>query len=73
MLKERLESILARIERTTLRCGRRPEDVRLVAVAKTKPADLVRQAIVAGAQIIGENYVQEAREKFETLIDLPVQ
>ena len=73
MLKERLEGILARIESVTLRCGRRPEDVRLVAVAKTKPADLVRQAIVAGAQIIGENYVQEAREKFETLIDLPVQ
>ncbi len=43
--------------------GRDPQSIRLVAVAKTKPAELVRAAIAAGARIIGENYVQEASAK----------
>ncbi len=38
-------------------------DVILVGVAKTKPAELVRQAVAAGLTEIGENYVQEFREK----------
>lgn len=38
-------------------------DVVLVGVAKTKPAELVRQAIGAGLTAIGENYVQEFRDK----------
>lgn len=38
-------------------------DVTLVGVAKTKPAALVRQAVEAGLSVIGENYVQEFRDK----------
>ncbi len=38
-------------------------DVTLVGVAKTKPAELVRRAVAAGLSVIGENYVQEFREK----------
>lgn len=45
------------------RCGRRPEDVTIVCAAKTKGPEAVRTAIAAGATDIGENYVQEAREK----------
>ena len=41
--------------------GSRP--VSLVAVAKTKPPEAVRAAIAAGADAIGENYVQELRDK----------
>jgi len=37
--------------------------VTLVGVAKTKPAELVRRAVAAGLDVIGENYVQEFREK----------
>ena len=37
--------------------------IRLVGVAKTKPAELVRQAIAAGLDTVGENYVQEFRDK----------
>lgn len=73
MLKDRLAGILARIEKAASGCGRDPGDIRLVVVGKTMPAETVRQAIEAGAQIIGENYVQEAREKFDALIDHPVQ
>ena len=53
-------------------CGRDPETVRLVAVSKTVPTNRVRQAIRAGATILGENYVQEARNKFNDLATYPV-
>lgn len=45
------------------RCGRRPADITIVCAAKTKGPEAVRAAIAAGATDIGENYVQEAREK----------
>ncbi len=56
-----------------LRGGRPAEAIRLVAVAKTQPPDAVRAMVAAGVHIIGENYIQEAREKFDALIDLPIE
>ncbi len=47
--------------------GRRAEDITLVAVSKTKPAEAVRAALQAGQLIFGENRVQEAAEKFPPL------
>jgi hypothetical protein len=52
--------------------GRDPDSVRLVAVSKTKPVALIREAVAAGVTIIGESYVQEARDKFSALSHLPV-
>ena len=72
MIKERLERIRDRIRQTAAKCGRNPETVRLVAVSKTVPAEMVREAAEAGAGVFGENYVQEAREKIAELICLPV-
>jgi len=46
-----------------VRAGRDPQGLRIVAVSKTKPVELIEQAIAAGAAHIGENYVQEAAEK----------
>ncbi len=46
-----------------VRAGREPHAVRIVAVSKTKRAEMIEQAIAAGATDIGENYVQEAAEK----------
>jgi hypothetical protein len=43
-----------------------------VAVSKTVPAETVKVAIEAGATILGENYIQECREKFNTLATMPV-
>lgn len=54
-------------------CSRDPESVRLVAVSKTVDAGRVAQAIDAGVAILGENYIQEARDKFNALYDRPVQ
>ncbi len=49
------------------------EDVRLVAVSKTFPAQAVRKAYHAGQTAFGENYLQEALEKIAALRDLPLE
>ena len=72
-LKQRLESVNSRIEKAAGACGRNPESVRLVAVSKTMPVETVRLAIDAGAGILGENYVQEARDKIDALVDEDVE
>jgi pyridoxal phosphate enzyme (YggS family) len=51
----------------TTRAGRRPGDVRLVAVSKTVDVISIQQAIDAGLRVFGENRVQEAREKIDYL------
>jgi len=61
-----------RIEDAAKACGRGPETVRMVAVSKTIPTNRVREAIEAGVTILGENYVQEAREKIRELSAHPV-
>ena len=71
-IKERLTIIRNRIREAAETCGRDPHTVRLVAVSKTKPADSVLDAIEAGVTILGENYIQEARDKISTLASHPV-
>jgi len=66
-LKKRLENIMDRIKTAAISCNRDPESIRLVAVSKTVPADRVREAINAGVTTLGENYMQEAREKVSAL------
>jgi len=50
--------------------SREPGSVSLLAVSKTKPADLVRQASTAGHTEFGENYVEEGVGKIQELADL---
>jgi hypothetical protein len=52
-----------RIANACARAGRRREEVKLVAVSKTFPASDVDHAVAAGMTDIGENKVQEARDK----------
>jgi pyridoxal phosphate enzyme (YggS family) len=70
-LEERFRQVRRRIQHAAEKAGRLPSSVRLVVVSKTQSADLVRAAIGAGATILGENYIQEARDKFDALVDLP--
>jgi pyridoxal phosphate enzyme (YggS family) len=44
-----------------------PANVTLIAVSKTKPADMIREAYAAGQRDFGENYVQELEEKHNQL------
>lgn len=46
-----------------MRAGRNAEDIKLVAVSKTHPASILREAITAGVTVFGENKVQEAENK----------
>ncbi|XAR56717.1 hypothetical protein NMG60_11037296 [Bertholletia excelsa] len=58
-----LRAVLRRVWLAAERSGRRAEDVRVVAVSKTKPVSLIRQVYDAGHRCFGENYVQEIIEK----------
>jgi PLP dependent protein len=64
---ERYHAVVARAAEAATRCGRRPEDVTLVAAAKGFDANVLRQAVLAGARDVGENYVQQARQKARDL------
>ena len=72
-MKANIEEIQRRIQNAAESCDRRPETIRLVAVSKTIAADRVRAAVEAGVHILGENYIQEARDKIEALSDLDVE
>ncbi len=66
-IQERLQRVRARITKAALAYGRDPEAVKLVAVSKNVPLDRIQAGIKAGIMDLGENYVQEAREKIEAL------
>ena len=51
------------IGEAAIKSGRKPEDIKLVAISKTKPVELIRQAIDAGVDAVGENRVQEMLDK----------
>ncbi len=63
IVAENLERVKKAISEAATRSGRDPGSVLLVAVTKTKPAGMVREAIEAGHLDFGENYAQELREK----------
>jgi pyridoxal phosphate enzyme (YggS family) len=62
-IAENLAAVESRISAACARAGRKRSDVTLVAVSKTFGADRVDEAIAAGVTHIGENRVQEARDK----------
>lgn len=66
-----LQQILKRIEISCNRAGRNPEEVKLLLATKTVPAERIKVALNAGQTLIGENKVQELKEKFEALKETP--
>lgn len=62
---ERLDEIEKRICAAAEKSGRRREDITLVAVTKTYPAEMMNEAIDWGVTDIGENKPQDIRDKFE--------
>jgi hypothetical protein len=56
-----------RIREAALRAGRHADEIRLVAVSKTVSLSFIREAVQAGVNIFGENYVQEALPKIKAL------
>ena len=72
MVSENLLQIRSRIAAACERSGREPGDVRLIAVSKTKPVEMIREAYAEGQTEFGENKVQEMCQKAEELPELPI-
>jgi len=72
MIAENLKNLRKRIEQTCQKCGRRSEDVQLIAVSKTFPVEVVQEAFNAGQIDFGENYVQELQGKRQVLVKCPL-
>ena len=70
-IADQIDQVKAQIAQATAQAGRAPGSVQLLAVSKTFPAQAVRAAAATGQTAFGENYVQEAVEKIQTLADLP--
>ena len=66
-IADNFRTITDRIASAAKRAGRDPSSVRLIVVTKTVDVESIRQAVAAGASVLGENRVQEAREKIEKL------
>jgi pyridoxal phosphate enzyme (YggS family) len=71
-IPERLEGIKQRVAKAALRSGRDPSAVRLVAAVKSIPVGRIVEAVEAGVEMLGENYVQEAQRLREEIAQ-PVQ
>jgi len=66
-IRENIERVRERIEKAAVSAGRDPNKITLVVVTKTIEPERIKEAIEAGVEHIGENRVQEARTKIETL------
>ncbi|MGD9290209.1 MAG: YggS family pyridoxal phosphate-dependent enzyme [Desulfobacterales bacterium] len=71
-MRNRLEMVKKRIQMAADASQRPMTSIRLVAVSKTMSADVVKEAIEAGVTDLGENYIQEAKDKVNTLATYPV-
>ena len=67
MIADNLQTIRKTITATALNCGRDPSTIKLVAVSKRHPSASIREAMAAGQELFGENYIQEAAEKYRTI------
>ena len=73
MIAENLKNLRKRIEHTCQNCGRRIDDIQLLAVSKTFSIELIQEAIDAGQIDFGENYVQELQQKQNILAHRKIQ
>ena len=72
-LERNISEVDRRIRAAEQASGRATGAVSLLAVSKTKPSELVRQAHELGLSAFGENYAQEMAEKAAALADLPLR
>jgi PLP dependent protein len=70
-LPARMRQVEERIQSAADRSGRARGDVTLVAVTKTFPAEIIREAYKLGLRVFGENYIQEFAAKHAHVSDLP--
>jgi pyridoxal phosphate enzyme (YggS family) len=71
-IADNIAQVSSRIHAAAVAAKRDADSVQLLAVSKTKPAEALREAYVAGLRDFGENYLQEALSKQLELADLPL-
>jgi PLP dependent protein len=69
-IAENIAAVREKMVRAAKRAGRNPDEVTLMAVSKTFPAERIREAYAAGLRVFGENRVQEFAGKAAALRDL---
>lgn len=78
MVESRSEQIITniatvkqRISNACIKSNRNPDEVKLLLVTKTIPVEQIKTALLAGETLIGENKVQELKEKYDALKEIP--
>jgi len=66
-IKSNVETVRKKIAEAAVKSGRKPEDINIVAVTKTKGIEVINEAIKEGIQDLGENRVQELLEKYDNI------
>lgn len=66
-INQNLAAVKETISKTAKSCDKDPDDILLIGVSKKKSVQLIRQAIDAGLDNLGENYIQEAMEKIDAI------
>ena len=66
-IADRLSIAQSRINQAAQKCSRMPNEIKLLAVSKTKPNSDIIEAYQAGQRLFGENYVQEGEQKISEL------
>lgn len=67
LVKDNYQYIREQVDEVAIQCGRKPEDVTLIAVSKTKPLSDIEELITIGVEEFGENKVQELCDKYENV------
>ena len=70
-ISDNIKTILQRIEKACQSSGRDPEEVKLLLATKTVAAERIKIALQTGQTLIAENKVQELKEKYEDLKEIP--
>ncbi len=70
-VKDNLALVQQQITQAAIQSGRTPEEIQLIAVSKTKPVELIKEALAAKQTAFGENRIQEALGKIEVLRNSP--
>ena len=70
-ISDNIEAILHRIKKACERNGRDPQEVKLLLATKTVTSDRIKVALKAGQTLIAENKVQELKDKYEDLKEIP--
>ena len=66
-IKNNLAKVHQQITQAAVQAGRSPKEIQLIAVSKTKPVDLIKEALAAKQIAFGENRIQETLGKIEVL------